>query len=137
MNHIAHRAVITKIEAQQITVRLTPQTACTDCPAYNFCGSKDCHDRLITVETPDAASYNIGEKVNIAMSAAYGFKAVFYGYLLPLLLMLGSLITTYLLTGNETSAGIYSIIILIPYYFVLFWLKKYFVRKFHFRISRR
>ena len=57
--------------------------------------------------------------------------------LLPLLLMLGSLITTYLLTGNETSAGIYSIIILIPYYFVLFWLKKYFVRKFHFRISRR
>lgn len=136
MQNIEHEAIIAEIKPDMVIVSVRPQQACSECPASGFCSNRDNRERLLQITTPDTASYQVGEKVRLTMSVEHGFIALFYGYMLPLLLLLTTLFAVFWLTDSETRAGIYSIIILIPYYFVLFWLQKYLKKHFRFKISR-
>ena len=63
-------------------------------------------------------------------------KALFYGYLLPFVLMLTSLILFYETTGNEAVAGLVALSILIPYYIVLYFFRNTLKRAFKFELEK-
>lgn len=90
-----------------------------------------------TIAVDNAADYHIGGEVELETQQSNGFWAVFYGYVFPLVLMLAALILSLWLTQNEIYSGIISIIILIPYYFLLFLMRKYLKTKFVFRITKK
>lgn len=64
-----------------------------------------------------------------------GWIAVFFAYILPLLLVLSTLVITLIFTASETSAAIYSLAVLIPYYLVLMLFRRSFARRFSFKIK--
>lgn len=70
-------------------------------------------------------------------NAKIGISCCILGYLLPLFLMLSTLLLVDTLTKNELTAGIFSIIILVPYYLALFLNQKYFNQKFNFKILEK
>ena len=117
-------------------MRITRYSACHNCDARHGCGLMDCQDKTVEIRTPFAKAFRPGEEVIVSLAQNLGFWAVFLGYILPLLLMLGAMIAVSAAGGSEISSGISAIIILIPYYFWLFLNKKKLAGKFRFTISK-
>ncbi len=136
MENISHRGKISAIEDNQITVEILSHSACGSCAARSNCALADCLPKQIKVSSPEDDVFFPGEEVEIKINAAAGLKAVFYAYLLPLLLMLGALTAAAAAGANEQISGIFGIIILIPYYFWLFLNRKKLNRQFRFVISK-
>lgn len=137
MEHISHDGRIVKIEGSRIEVEIISRAACQSCVARHSCGLADSQSKIIEVCTPDSPNYQIGEEVRVGIAAQNGLKAVFYGYVLPLLLVIAVLISTIMLGYSEEISGIFSIIVLIPYYFWLFLIQKKLRRQFCFSITKK
>lgn len=116
---IEHKGVITAIDDSTITVSLEKISACDTCHAKQACAISE--NEMKTVEIPNPhADFNIGDSVTVILSQSLGYKALFLGYLLPFLIFLVSLIITSNITTKEYLAGAVSLVILAPYYFLLY-----------------
>lgn len=135
MELIKHPARIIKIEKDKISAEVEVKSACGSCAARGACGIGDCANKIVEIITPDTTNYHLGQKITVSLEQDYGFYALFLGYILPLILVLIVLFSSLSLGISEIASGIYSIIVLIPYYFGLFLSKKYFQNKFHFKIA--
>ena len=94
-------------------------------------------EKFIKIETPKAAEYRKGEKVIISLKSTKGYYAVFLGYLLPLLLLVGVICAVSLSGYDDFISGISGIIVLIPYYFGVFLLNKKLKNIFSFTLSHK
>lgn len=137
MEQIKHPAIITKITPNSVFADVIVKSACGSCAMKGACGIGDCANKTVEIHTDKAENFHLGEEITIALAENYGFFALFYGYILPLILVLIVLFGSLSLGFSEISSGIYSIIILIPYYFGLSLGKKYFSKKFQFTIAEK
>ena len=64
--------------------------------------------------------YSIGEKVKIVIKESLGMKAVFLAYFLPFILIMTSLFIFVPVLKNEIKAGILSLLVLLPYYLMIY-----------------
>lgn len=136
MAEIRHEGTVIAVNGHQVKVRITRFSACHNCDARHGCGLMECRDKTICIETENAADFHPGEGVWLSMTPTMGLKAVFYSYLLPLLLMVGTIALASLIGAKELISGISGIIILIPYYFWLFLKTKLLKRQFKFKINK-
>ena len=90
---------------------------------------------LVDAMFKQSGLFREGQEVVVAMKKSLGGKAVFLGYLLPFLLLIGVLITVLTLSGDEGIAGLSAIGILIPYYLVLYLLRDRLKKTFSFSIE--
>ena len=136
MENITHQAKIINIKGHTITLKLMPNDACHSCAANNFCNlSKHGRERVININDANSANFQIGEEVDVCISLRNGIKAVVYAYIIPLLLLLGAVIICKTIGLNDFKSGISGIIVLIPYYFVLFLMKNKFNSGLTFKIT--
>jgi sigma-E factor negative regulatory protein RseC len=78
-------------------------------------------EKIVEVQPPDNEEiYQPGQHVVISLKKSLGYRALFLGYLFPFLILMLSLIVLISVTGNEALAAITSILLMIPYYLVLF-----------------
>lgn len=136
MEKIEHQGTVTAVNPGRISVQITSYSACHNCDARHGCGLMDCQNKNIDVTTDNAESYHPGDKVLLSMAPSSGLLAVFYGYGLPLILVMAAIIVGAWLKVGELTAGISAIIILIPYYFWLFFNRKRFQKRFTFSVSK-
>ncbi len=70
--------------------------------------------------------YNVkpGDSVTVLMKQSMGYSALFLGYILPVILVLVTLAIMISMDAGELAAGLLSLSVLIPYYLILFLLKK-------------
>ncbi len=134
MELIRHQAVITKVEKLKITARVQVRSACGSCAARGACGLGDCADKIIEISHDNAGSYRPGDRITVSLRQDSGFLALFLGYIAPLILVLTVLFSCLYGGLGEISSGIYSIIVLIPYYFGLSLARKHLQKKFYFSI---
>lgn len=137
MEHICHLGRITAIKDNIISVEINSQSACTQCPARSKCSMTESVSKNIDIAVFSNKHYKVGEEVKVGLTVSQGYKAVIYGYVFPLLLILGTLVITSILGWNEGFSGISSIIILIPYYLGLFLNRKKLHQQFNFTISKK
>lgn len=135
MEQIKHRGRIVAMNNKTVQVQITSHSACAGCSAKTVCHMTECRNKIIEVAKPQNHSFHPGDEVTLTVSPQTGFWAVFYGYGLPLILVLAVLILAISQGFSELIAGICSIILLIPYYFGLFLSKKYMAEKFRFHIE--
>ncbi len=64
-----------------------------------------------------------------------GFKALWFGYLLPLLLLVFSLIVFSGFIENEALAGLFALSVLVPYYIIIALMKNRLQKLFVFRLN--
>lgn len=120
-NTFVHSGVISKITSDSITVSLEQNIHCESCRAKSACGISESNTKEIEIVNSND-SFKINEQVKVVLKKALGFKAVFWAYIFPFILMFSTLIlaSSFL---KEWLAGVLSLIVLLPYYVTLYVLE--------------
>ena len=133
---IEHEGIIEKIRGNKITVLITQQSACNTCHAKGACMAADAKEKRVDI-TDSSGSFSENERVIIEGKESVGYKAVFWAFVLPLVILIVMLVlTTTVWDFNETEAAISSIIALAPYYFILYLLRNKMANSFKFSINK-
>lgn len=131
---VLHEGIIQDVSENKIVVSIINASACSSCHAKGACLASDMKEKEIEIQH-FSGEYLPGQRVNIIGQTSQGMKAVFYGYLLPFLLVLGVLILSISLTNNEALSGLLSLAILLPYYGALYLFRNKIKRSFEFEIA--
>ena len=119
-NKIRHVGIIDSIREKSVQVRILQSSACSGCKVVSHCNAAETKEKLIEVAVDEPSCYQVGEKVVIVADASVGFIASLYGYLLPLLLMVLTLVIVLGATHSEGVAAFSALGILVPYYTILY-----------------
>lgn len=119
-----HSGIVSKINGDTLTVALEENFHCESCRAKAACGISESNTKEIEIVN-SSGSFKINENVNVVLKKTLGLKAVFWAYVFPFLLMFFSLIIASIFL-KEWQAGLISILVLIPYYLILYLLKNVF-----------
>lgn len=122
-NKIKHNGVVDGVEEGCVRVRILQSSACSACKVAAHCNASETKEKIIEVQVADADRYQRGDSVTVVADTAVGFRASLYGYLLPLILMVVSLVAVLKITQSEGYAAVSALGILIPYYIGLYLLK--------------
>ena len=131
---IKHEGYISNIVNGLLTVSLKGNINCEGCKAQSACGVSESNNKEIEIFDVHH-SFQLNETVEVVLEKSLGLKAVFWAYVFPFILVLLTLI----ITANffkEWIAGLVSLFILIPYYFMLFVLKNTFQKAFKISILK-
>lgn len=74
-------------------------------------------------------SFRINESVQVLIKKDLGLKAVIWAYVLPFIVMIAVLMITYQFVP-EWLAGLLALIVLFPYYGILYYMNSFFRKKF-------
>ena len=129
----SQNGTIEHIGDDAITVRIDCNSACSACHSKDLCLSVDKAVKHITIE-PDGRVYAVGQQVTVYSQRQLAFKALFWGYLAPLILVVAVLAGLVLAGFSEAAAGGIAILALAPYYLVLFLLRNRMKKTFVFKI---
>ncbi|MCJ7759229.1 MAG: SoxR reducing system RseC family protein [Gillisia sp.] len=116
-NLVKHEGVVSKISKNGIVVSIRGNVSCDGCKAQSACGVSDSNDKEIEVQHTNEV-FNLNETVSVVLEKQLGLKAVFWAYLFPFILIMGTLFITSTFF-KEWIAGLASLLILVPYYFML------------------
>ena len=119
-NKIKHAGVVDGVEGECVRVRILQSSACSACKVAAHCNASETKEKIIDVMDADASHYQKGDQVMVVADTAVGFRASLYGYLLPLILMVVTLVGVLAATHSEGLAALSALGILIPYYVLRF-----------------
>lgn len=132
---INHNGIIEKIEENTIFVRIIQQSACSGCHAQSMCAASERKEKII--EVPDrSGKFHIGEEVLVCGKSSLGLQAVVLAFVFPLILVVAAIATGSVLQWEETTSGLTGLLLLIPYYFILYFLRDKLKRRFIFTLKK-
>jgi len=132
---IFHEGIIKSIEEGKIIAGIISQSACATCHAKGACAASDIEEKEIEVNSWEG-HFTPGEKVVIVANESQGFKALFYAYIIPLILLLISLFALTSILDSEGIAALISLCLLIPYYLGLYFLRNKLKKTLNFTIRK-
>ena len=135
-NKIKHAGVVDGVEGECVRVRILQSSACSACKVAAHCNASETKEKIIDVMDADASHYQKGDEVMVVADTAVGFRASLYGYLLPLILMVVTLVGVLAATHSEGLAAVSALGILIPYYFLLFLMRNKLRNRLSFTLER-
>ena len=101
-NKIKHSGIVESVEEGCVCIRIVQSSACSACKVAAHCTASESKEKMIEVSTSEASLYHKGDSVVVTADSAVGFRASFYGYLLPLILMVIALVGGALLIQKQT-----------------------------------
>lgn len=135
-NKIKHAGVVDGVEEECVRVRILQSSACSACKVAAHCNASETKEKIIDVMDADASHYQKGDQVMVVADTAVGFRASLYGYLLPLILMVVTLVGVLAATHSEGLAALSALGILIPYYVLLFLMRNKLRNRLSFTLER-
>lgn len=135
-NKIKHAGVVDGVEGECVRVRILQSSACSACKVAAHCNASETKEKIIDVMDADASHYQKGDQVMVVADTAVGFRASLYGYLLPLILMVVTLVGVLAATHSEGLAAVSALGILIPYYVFLFLMRNKLRNRLSFTLER-
>ncbi len=127
-NFVKHEGVVSNITDRTVTVSLNGNLNCEACNAKAACGVSESNSKEIDVYNI-TKSLKLDDNVHVVLKKDLALKAVFWAYVFPFILMLTVLLVTSAIF-REWIAGLLSIAVLIPYYFILYVLRNSFKKTF-------
>lgn len=135
-NKIKHAGVVDGVEGECVRVRILQSSACSACKVAAHCNASETKEKIIDVMDADASHYQKGDQVMVVADTAVGFRANLYGYLLPLILMVVTLVGVLAATHSEGLAALSALGILMPYYVLLFLMRNKLRNRLSFTLER-
>ena len=132
---VEHKGRIESINGNKISVSFIAYSGCASCHAKSYCSPSNMEEKSVEV-TDFSNQYTVGEDVYVVMNQNLGFKAIWLGYIQPLLFVILTLIILTEITGKEALSGLVAIAILIPYYLTLYLFRKKLKQSFTFTIQK-
>lgn len=132
-----HQGVVAQVDDRKIRVKIAMSDACGHCAGKGACQMLNATERLVEVplDRHDPA-FSVGEQVHVKLLTRSGLKAVFYAYLLPMMVMMACVIVLYLLHTGEGLMALAAIGSLAAYYFLLYLFRERINRKFSFKVEK-
>lgn len=127
---IKHNGTVESIEGTHIRVRILQAAACAGCAGRSLCHSSESKEKHIDVYTSDAASYTVGQQVEVQIKISQGLHAVLLAYGIPLLLLLATLTGVIAITGDELAGTLAALGLLVGYYLIIYIKRDKITRKF-------
>lgn len=131
---IKHKGFVKKVTGNSLIVSIVNQSACSTCHANGACSVADFQEKEIEIPYLNP-NYSPGQEVTVLFRESAGFTALFYGYILPFILVMFTLILLFETTGNEALAGLIALGILVPYYITLYFFRHYLKKVFKFELE--
>ena len=132
---ISHEGIVTKINDDELEIKILAQSACAACHAKSACGMGEQAETILTVPRPQGREFALNQKVNVKMAVGQGNKAAVLAYLIPIILLLAVLFVCLGLGLNEGLSALLGIAALIPYYIVLYLRRDKLKKKFDYTIE--
>lgn len=133
-SQITHDGRIDAIDSKTIYVKIIASTGCVSCSANSSCSASEIEEKIVEVPNTGNKQYTIGDSVRVALDQGQGFKAVFLGYIMPFFVLLFTLLIMLSLTDNEGISGVVALLMLAPYYLVLYLFNRMIKRNFSFKL---
>jgi len=133
-HEVEHKGIISAVKNDSLQVSLLTVSGCSTCAVKSSCGVAGAEAKMVDV--PFQEGYQVGQEVHVRFKQAQGFKALFFGYLLPFLLVFVTLIAAISSGMEEGSAGLLSLGVLLPYYGSLYYLKDKIKEGFHYQLRK-
>ncbi len=130
---IEHTGIVQECDNKSVVIKIQSLSPCSGCHAEGVCSMSGMEEKKVIV--PGSWNVSPGDNVTVLMKKSTGYTAVLLGYVLPLVLLVSALI---ILTGmpvSELTAGLFSISVLIPYYFIIWLIRKRLTNKFTFSLK--
>ena len=134
-NRISHEGIVTKIDNENIEVKILSQSACAACNIKSACNMSEMQEKIITIPAPKDKNLSIGDNVKISMGIGQANKAVVFAYIIPLIILVSMIFILNALKLEEGINALISIGSLIPYYLILYLFRDKIKRKFEYEID--
>lgn len=132
---IEHLGRIVGIETDKITVSIVSQSACISCVSKGSCSVGDVEDKIVEIENQHDKEYKINELVTVVLNTSMGAKAVLLGYFFPFLVLMVTVIIFLAIGFSEGFAGVAALLMLVPYYLILYLTRRKQKKSFGFRLK--
>lgn len=134
-NTVTHDGMIINAENGFAHVRILVHSGCASCQIKGACNVSEQSEKIIEVPTGNT-EYKVGEKVQISMAQSLGFKALFFGYLLPFLIILTVLLIGSVFLENEGAIAGLSLFIAMIYYLILYFNRDKMKKAFTYKLKK-
>ncbi|HIZ01149.1 MAG TPA: SoxR reducing system RseC family protein [Candidatus Bacteroides merdipullorum] len=134
-NVIKHRGIVENIEGNLLKVRIVQTSACAGCGAKGYCSSAEVRENEVEVMASDASAYRLGDDVWVMCEMSVGRRAVWWAFAFPFLILLASLCLFLSLDCGELWAAMFSLFLLVPYYYIMWLFRKRLERQFSFSVQ--
>ena len=128
-----HKGKVNKADNNSVLVEISTGTACSGCHAEGACGITG--QTVKYVEVTGHFNVKPGDEVTVQVEQSAGYTALALGYLLPLVILIASLAVLTSFNVPELIAGCVSVLLLLPYFGILFLLRKRIDDKFTFTLK--
>ena len=135
MENISHPGIVEQITDDKVIVKIIAMSACSSCHAKGMCNVADMEEKIVEVRKIPHRDFQKNDQVTVSMKKSLGSRAVLLGYIFPFVLMIATLLLVLFLIGDEGVAGLSAILILIPYYWLLYIYRKKLKSTFSFTID--
>ncbi|MDH6341639.1 positive regulator of sigma E activity [Parabacteroides sp. PFB2-12] len=134
-NTIRHNGIIERREGDIFFVRILQQSACAGCHARGVCGASESKEKVIEV-SDRTGQFQVDDEVTITGQTSLGLQAVLLAFGLPVVLVIAAVAISLQLGLDETVSGLIGILLLIPYYVALYFMRDKLKRHFVFTLEK-
>ncbi len=131
---VTHPGIIKKIELNKVEVAIMVTSGCASCEVKGACTVSEVEEKVVNVKTKNTSQYKTGQLITIEMSQSLGTWAVLLGYVFPFFVLFLGLILFINIGLDQGLSGVLSLLMLIPYYGVLYLLRNYLNTRFTYNI---
>ncbi len=121
IDYIDHQGEVIEVNSAYISVEIINKSACSSCHAKGVCSLGDMKAKVIEVENSGIDIFNVGEIVNVKLKKSLGYRALWFSYLIPLIILMVLLLSLHAVGLSEPIIGL-SIIGAISLYYLVIWL---------------
>lgn len=122
--NITHPGIVEKVTGDKAFIKILAMSACSSCHAKGMCNVAEVEEKVVEIRKDPRRTLRIGEQVTVTMKKSQGTYAVLLGYVVPFFILIGVLMLVLFLSGDEGLAGLSAVLILIPYYGILYFYRK-------------
>lgn len=133
--NISHIGIIEKIEGSTVHVKIVQQSACSECHAQSMCCASESKDKIIDIQD-SSGIFQVGEKVMIYGQSSMGMLAVLLAFVIPILIVVTAIALGTSREWDETVTGLSGLLLLVPYYYILYLLRNKLKKRFVFTLKK-
>ena len=133
---MTHTGIVKNLLDKKVVVSIIAHSACASCEIKGACSLSEVKEKLIEVDISEDKNYKIGENVVIEMKQSLGSWAVLFGYFFPFLLVVSTLFIFTAFGLDQGLSGLLAILILAPYYLILYLLRAVLRKRFTYRLQK-
>ncbi len=133
---VTHSGMVQNISDGRALVSIIAKSACISCQIKGSCSLSDVEEKIIEVDLyEDDKDIKVGAQVTVEMKESLGTWAVLLGYVFPFLLVFISLVIFTFIGLDEGLAGLFSVLVLAPYYIIMYLSSRFLRKRFTYRIQ--